>query len=246
MYRAALAFSAGANIRCLVAGVELAGVAGGMAIQAFGRVRYVLYGAGGAMDFGLDFRGIRQNHNFHTYHNFYSKMVEQIQRLSEGTKAFQANGKEFIVHDTLTVDGYQRLEELRVEMEAGNSVGDLLSLTKKAYDLCNKGKLADAAVALYNAINIEERILDQRPAAWLLALTLFVRPRGADLSKWSEVDATEWIKDWEEEGIGAPDLFKLAFAANKALDIAFTHNSPDISTNGTGSGGSEATEASSN
>ena len=127
------------------------------------------------------------------------------------------------------MDGFQRLEELRVEMEAGNTVGDLINLTKKAYEACNKNKLADAAVHLYNALNIEERIVEGRPAAWLLALSLFVRPEGADLSRWTEAQAAEWIADWNNEGYAVSDLFSLAFACRSRLDTGFSFNFPDTS-----------------
>lgn len=156
-------------------------------------------------------------------------MAEQIQRLTGETRRFEAGGKTYLVHDTLTVDGFQRLEELRVEMEAGNTVGDLLKLTQKAYDACNKNKLADAAVHLYNALNIEERIVEGRPAAWLLALTLFVRPEGADLSRWTEAEAAEWIEDWNKEGYAVSDLFSLAFACRDRLDTGFSFSFPDTS-----------------
>lgn len=156
-------------------------------------------------------------------------MAEQVQRLTGETRRFEAGGKTYLVHDTLTVDGFQHLEELRVEMEAGNTVGDLLELTKKAYEACNKGKLADTAVHLYNALNIEERIVEGRPAAWLLALTLFVRPEGADRSKWSEVEAAEWIEDWNKEGYAVSDLFALAFACRGRMDTAFSFSFPDTS-----------------
>lgn len=156
-------------------------------------------------------------------------MAEQIQRLTGETRRFEAGGKTYVVHDTLTVDGFQHLEELRVEMEAGNTVGDLINLTKKAYDACNKNKLADAAVHLYNALNIEERIVDGRPAAWLLALSLFVRPEGADLSRWTEAEAAEWIADWNNEGYAVSDLFSLAFACRDRLDTGFSFSFPDTS-----------------
>ena len=158
-------------------------------------------------------------------------MVEQLTRLTGDTRRFKAGDRMYQVHESLSVDGFQRLEELRIEMEAGNTIGDLIKLTKQAYELLNKGKMADAAVTLYNAINIEERIIEGRPQAWLLALTLFVRPEGSDLSAWSESEATEWINDWNQEGFAVGDLFTLAFACNNRLDTGFSLNFPDISVN---------------
>jgi len=189
----------------------------------------MLHRASGILAFGGNVRSIIENYTLHTYHNFHSNMVEQIQRLTGDTRRFEAGGRWYQVHDTLTVDGFQHLEELRIEMEAGNTVGDLIKLTKQAYTLLNQGKMADAAVSLYNALNIEERVLEGRPQAWLLALTLFVRPEGADLSKWSESEAAEWIKEWNEEGYSVTDLFNLAFSVREKLDTGFSLNFPDTS-----------------
>lgn len=147
-----------------------------------------------------------------------------------------------MVHETLTVDGFQRLEELRVEMEAGNTAGDLLKLLQKAYGMLNTQKFADAAVTIYNAINIGERINNQKPPAWLLALTLFVRPEGSDITQWSEADAEIWISEWNAEGFDVTDLFTLAFASRKRLDSGFLRNSPDISSEHHQSGAEKESE----
>lgn len=189
----------------------------------------MLHGPGCVLAFGSHVWAVFENYTLHIYHNLSANMVEQVQRLTGDTRRFEAGGRWYQVHDTLTVDGFQHLEELRVEMEAGNTVGDLIKLTKQAYTLLNQGKMADAAVSLYNALNIEERILEGRPQAWLLALTLFVRPEGSDLSKWSESEAEEWIKDWNEEGYSVTDLFNLAFSAREKLDTGFSLNFPDTS-----------------
>lgn len=152
-----------------------------------------------------------------------------IQRLGPDTKRFEAKGRTYIVHESLTVDAFQHLEELRVEMEAGNTTGDLLKLLRTAYEAANKNRLADSAVAIYNALNIGERIIEGRPQAWLLALTLFVRPEGSDLSNWTESDATEWIHDWNEEGYSVADLFTLAYVSRERLDTAFSASFQDTS-----------------
>lgn len=155
--------------------------------------------------------------------------MEEIKRLDDKTRAFMANGRRYVVHENLTVEGFQRLEELRVEMEAGNSAGDLLKLLQKAYGLLNAQKYADACVTLYNAINIGERVNAGKYPAWIMALTLFVRPEGADLSVWDEQEAERWVADWNAEGYAATDLFGLAFASRIKFDSGFLSNSPDTS-----------------
>jgi hypothetical protein len=151
----------------------------------------------------------------------------EIKRLKEDTRRFEANGKTYVVHESLTMDAFKIYDELRVEMEAGNTVGDMLGLLKTAYELLNKNKLADAAVCIYNAINVSERIESKRPQAWAYALTLFVRPDGHDLTSWNEADALGWIEDWNAEGYAVDDLFILAVACKSKLDTGFLRSFPD-------------------
>lgn len=156
-------------------------------------------------------------------------MQEEIKTLEPGARSFMANGRKYIVNEQLTLDGFQKLEELRIEVEAGNSAKDMLSLNQKAYAALNAGKNADAAVHLYNSINITERIIEGRSPAWLLSLALFARPEGADLTAWSEAEAETWIQDWKEEGYSARDLFFCLVKLRTEYDNSYSLATPDIS-----------------
>ena len=155
--------------------------------------------------------------------------MQELQRLDEKTTHFEANGVRYVVHRGLTVEGFQILEVLRIEMECGNSASDLVKLNGKIVEALQKNDVYGASVAAYNATNIAERINDGRQPAWLLALTLFVRPEGDDVRKWDEAQAEQWIQDWNEAGYSVADLFGLAFACRQRLDTDFLRSFPDIS-----------------
>lgn len=156
-------------------------------------------------------------------------MTETIKRLPENAKSFEADGRKFIVHDTLTTDGFQMLEELRIRAEVGDTSGGLLKNIQKGYGLLNEGKFADAAVVLYNAIATGERLSEKQYSAWMLIVTLFVRPEGSNLSAWNESEAAEWITAWNNEGYASDDLFRLAADSQMRYTLAFAPNSPSIS-----------------
>lgn len=153
----------------------------------------------------------------------------EVKRLPENVKTFEANGRKYIVHTGLTVSAFQKLEELRLELEAGNSVPDMVKMMQQAYGKMNEGKMADAAVIMYNAMNVAERIVEGRPPLWLLELTLFVRPEGADVTKWDEGEAMVWIQDWENEGYDMADFFGLATRLHSAYVQHFTASIMDFS-----------------
>lgn len=154
---------------------------------------------------------------------------QEIKRLPENTKSFEAGGRKFIVHDSLTVDGYQMLEELRIRAEIGDTSAGLLKQMQSAYKLLNDGKFADSAVKLYNAIATGERMTEKQYTAWLLILTLFIRPEGSDLAKWDENEASEWLDAWANEKYDSADLFRLAAACQMRYTSGFLSNSPTIS-----------------
>lgn len=156
--------------------------------------------------------------------------METIQRIDEKTKSFTgASGTVYRVHPSLTADAFQVLEELRIEIEGGNTAGDLLKLVSDATGALQKNDIYTASVKLYNATNIAERINRGGRPAWLLALTLFVRPEGADLTRWDEAEAEGWIADWSAAGYAVDDLFTLAFACRVSLDFGFMRSFPDTS-----------------
>ena len=102
-------------------------------------------------------------------------MVTEIKDLPPDVKEFTANGRRYIVHETLTADGFQMMEELRLEIETGTTAAELVKTIGKAINSLNNGaKLFDACNHLYNATSSAERIQQKIPHPLLLTLTLFV------------------------------------------------------------------------
>ena len=156
-------------------------------------------------------------------------MVTEIKDLPPDVKEFTANGRRYIVHETLTADGFQMMEELRLEIETGTTAAELVKTIGKAINSLNNGaKLFDACNHLYNATSSAERIQQKIPHPLLLTLTLFVRPEGSDLSTWNPAEAATWIQDFNEEGYNINSLFIKADACREGFVSNFTRNSPDI------------------
>ena len=158
-------------------------------------------------------------------------MAKKLKQIGEKDKILiGASGVKYIIHTGLSVNAYEKLEELRIQMQVGNTASDLLNLMQQAYNTQNQGKFADTSVHLYNSINIAERVEDERHPAWLLALTLFARPEGSDLTTWDEETASGWIEDLNKAGYDVSALFSLASTVTKEYAFYWQHNSQDIST----------------
>ena len=153
-------------------------------------------------------------------------MQEVQEKFDVNTKTLiGASGKKYIVRHTVNADEFKILEELRIEIDCGNSAADLVKLQAKAVGYLQKNDVYNASIALYNATNISERIMEGREAAWLLALTLFAKPEGFT-GKWNEAEANEWIADWST--YTAHDLFTLAVTCKTEFDLGFLRSSLDI------------------
>ena len=155
-------------------------------------------------------------------------MAEQIKNIEPGARELYANGRRFVIHETLTVDGFQKMEELRLEIETGTTAADAVKTIGKAVDALKSNNVFTASVHCYNATASLERIAAKVPHPLLLMLTLFVRPEGSDLSNWNEADAILWLEDLNKEGYNINDLFTLADACRQAFALNFLRNSPDI------------------
>lgn len=155
-------------------------------------------------------------------------MTTEIKTIPENAREFTANGRRFIVHDKLTVDGYQRMEEFRLEIETGTSAGAAVKTIGQVVNALKKNDVFTASVHAYNATAALERISEKVPHPLLLTLTLFVRPEGSDLSEWNEAEAISWLQDFNAEGYSVTDLFILADSCRSAFVSNFLRSSPDI------------------
>lgn len=137
-------------------------------------------------------------------------MATELIHLPEGVKEFTANGREFIVHESLGFDGWVQFERLRVEDEMGASPGDMVKRNVKAIEALKKNDVYTTSIHLYNSTSTAERITAGRPHPRLLMLTLFCRPKGSDLTTWNESEAISWIEDFNKSGYDIEDFFLLS------------------------------------
>ena len=153
-------------------------------------------------------------------------ITELIDLPEKCTSFLGKSGRRYIVRSMVNTDAYAILQQLELEIQSGHSVGDIVKLQGKAIKaLQSNGDVYNASVHLYNATNAAERIQELVPTAWLLELTLFVRPEGTDVTEWDETQAKEWISDW-----GNYTLSSLFFCRNTCLEALGTSFSPSTPT----------------
>jgi len=158
-----------------------------------------------------------------------------IKRIPLEANSFEAGGMKYLIHQSLTLARYKKFQELQVIAGFGADYSTLYKDVEKAYKCLNSGKVADAAVAMYKILEGTARPINAQEGAMMLICTLFMAPTGTDLAHWSEAEATEHIRAWEEAGYLAEDFFGLA--------LRLVRNFRQILANDSQNGLAEAEEA---
>lgn len=134
----------------------------------------------------------------------------QDKRISESDNSFEAGGKVWVIHSNLTIELYQRMEELLVTARYGKSYAELMAAFAKWVDLKNAQKPFDADVHLRNIFEGVARGANKQHDPLLLICTLFCWPDGEERKGWTEAEANERLKVWSDEGYPVEDFFDLA------------------------------------
>lgn len=151
-------------------------------------------------------------------------MVKHIQPTDN---SFMANGRKYLIHNSLTVERFERFEDLQIQVSLGVDFRTLHGNIKEAYDVLNsrEGRLADASVILNDVLQGVSRIRNNRPVPTLMLCTLFICREGEDRAKFDEAEAIEKINDWRAEGYSVADFFSLAFNLVSGFEEALNANS---------------------
>lgn len=156
-------------------------------------------------------------------------IVTEIKKLDENAKSIEANGKKYIVHESLVESAYEIMDNLMIEMATGGSAGQLVTALGKIITAMDSSKFYTASTVAYNALSTAERINQGIPHPMLRIFTLFVRPQGSDIRVWNEAEAIEWLSDFNEEGYGVDSLFNAAALYSKVFIQGSLPNSPNTS-----------------
>lgn len=134
----------------------------------------------------------------------------EIKHIDLSKDSFTANGTEYLIRNTLTVERYKQFERMQNHYAFGLQFKQIYDRLEQSIDLANKGKGIEAWNVIFNlkegiVYRIEDR---QHPA--LLICSLFMVTRDEDITTWDEALAKRKIEDWTKEGIDINDFFQCA------------------------------------
>lgn len=133
----------------------------------------------------------------------------ELKKISPETTEFEACGKKYIIHKSLSVNRFIEYEKLQCHVGFGVSFKAMFNTIKDTYELLNKQKFADSAVKLHNMMMGMAEKAENRTHPAMLLCALFINRDDEDLTKWDEGDALRKIKDWSDEGYDMSSFFQL-------------------------------------
>lgn len=144
-----------------------------------------------------------------------------LKRLDPNANSFHANGHKYLIHGSLSIARYREFERLQVIAGFGADYQTLYQRVSKAYGEINQMKAADAAVTLNSVLEGLNRPLSGQEPPMLMLCSLFIAREEEELSRWTESEAIEKIRDWELEGYDTGDFFNLALRSVRLFHNAY-------------------------
>lgn len=147
---------------------------------------------------------------------------------------FTANGREYTVAGSVSIDRWQEYEILQVEIGLARTFEQVQQQAAKAFDLCNQvvsGKpvFADLAIILRDLSTGAALVNGSELHPVLKMCALFINYKGEDTRGISDELIAEKVADWKEEGIAMTYFFRFAFHSIPGFVTAYRASSPGTS-----------------
>jgi len=210
----------------------------GMVKKAVGRLRIMLWGAIEPLVLSDSTSCIlrpcdaRYVHYFNYIYNQNHKqdfMATELKVLANDCVQFTANGTEYYVKNSLSVERFKQYEKLQLNFGFGRTFDSIAQALNKSVDLANKGKGLEAWNIVFNLKEAVGKDMDKRSHAAFYLCALFICTEGEDLTVWDEQLAEKKIADWNTEGIDASSFFRIAVGLVNGFMENLEATSQDIS-----------------
>lgn len=157
-----------------------------------------------------------------------------LKKLEPTVEAFEANGKQYRVYRSVSLDRYEAYEILQEEIGLARSFSQLMDELRHAYDLCNRvatGQpvFADLAVTLRDMLIGTTLVGERQTHAVLKMAALFINREGEDIRTINDELINSKVADWKSEGIDMGFFFQFALLSIPGFIEAYRATSRDTS-----------------
>jgi len=137
------------------------------------------------------------------------KENNRLTSLDLAVTEFVANGKLYFIEPEISVERFQKMQEIEIELAYGVSYKKMFEGLKECYEYLNDQQFADAAVFLHNLMNSIGK-LEERESPIMEYCTMFINTADEDRKVVDEKVMSNKLEDWKKEGINYHSFFLLA------------------------------------
>lgn len=141
--------------------------------------------------------------------------------------SFIADGRKFIITDTLPVDYFIEFERLQNSMGFNLGYKQIFDKLKEIYSLLNSNKIVDGGIKLYNLMGGIAEKVDGKIHPALEICALFIIEEGEERTLYNKEVTKSKVDAWRKEGYDMQDFFSLAIGLVAGFTesyVEFTEN----------------------
>jgi hypothetical protein len=135
--------------------------------------------------------------------------MKELKRIDFEAGTFTANGVNYTIEGTLSIERYAELQIIEKELAYGFTVKSLFDKLKVCWDLLNKMKFAEMAINLNDMMRGVAKVQERQPII-LKICALFMNAPDEDRRTITVDMINKKISDWKAEGIAMQDFFQAA------------------------------------
>lgn len=139
-----------------------------------------------------------------------------LKRIDLTKGSFTANGVNYQIENTLSIERYTEMQVLEKELAFGGSFRKLFDELRTLYNMLNKQDFVGCAVKVDTLLRSVAKVEEREPVA-LKICCLFINFEGEDRGKWNQDLVVKKLNDWKTEGLDAQDFFTVALNSVNGL-----------------------------
>lgn len=136
----------------------------------------------------------------------------ELKKIDLSQREFTANGVRYFIESSLSIDRFEKFEEIEIELGYGRTFAEVFDQVRQAMDDINKHRQGDAYVKLYNLLNGVEQRTKKKPHVYRYC-ALFINAETEDRGIITEDMINKKIADWGKEGLDYDPFFSFAISS---------------------------------
>lgn len=154
--------------------------------------------------------------------------IHKVKNLDLKEREFTANGNKYYILGEVTMERYQKMQELQIELGFAASYKEIYDGLGEIEQMLNEVRFVDAAVTINN-LRRKTAGLEKRHHEIQKYCACFIVRDDEKITEFSEKVMDEKIADWNAEGINPDSFFALAVNTVRGLRDNWLSYIQDIS-----------------